>query len=507
MRRKTRKVETMEKVSWGQGCLIVLAVLAPSVRAGDGVLDPRLAPVPAVGRPKAGNQPPASASGMPAALPVQVPPSPAPGGAAGNASGPGITLSAVIQTALEANPDLRSAEERIRIADATLIKARADFYPKLTLTEAVVDTNIAGLAFFLEVNQRRLSLSQNFNNPGFVGNISTLLTLQYKLYTGGRRTAEALSAAEQRRAAAFALDATRNEMVYRVAEAYYRLLQTREIVKSRSAAVDQVKRHLTFVQSRYDNGTAVRSDVLTVDVRLAEAREGLITATNQAELTWLILENVTGRRFDHDVTPGNEPAPWTEHVDVIEAAVGEAIGRRPEIGAGQSDVRAAAHQIEAARAARRPTLDFIGNFSTFSLNRNSGGDGLFLGLIASLNLFDGHRLKAEVARASARERELEAQQQRLIMDVELEVRRAFVALRDAEGRLSVSGQAILQANQSLHEIEDRYNDDKATITQLIDAQVANINARVRRSSAEADVQIARAGLERVLGRLTQDPTH
>ncbi len=498
----------MRRSFLGRGWLIALAACVSSARAGDEPARARSAPVQSTERGPSGlggvSAVPADQPGMPTALPVSTPSTAKPGSAA--ASGNGITLAGVIQSALEANPDLRSASQRILIADASLTKARADFYPKLTLTEAVVDTNIAGLAFFLEVNQRRLSLSQNFNNPGFVGNISTLLTLQYKLYTGGRRTAESRSADEKRKAAAFSLAATRNEMIYRVAEAYYRLLQAREIVRSRSAAVEQVKRHVSFVRSRYDNGTAVRSDVLTVDVRLAEAQEALITATNQTELAWLILENVTGRRFSHDLEPGDEPPPWSANADIVEAAVAEAMARRPEIGAGHSDVQAAVHQIEAARAARRPTVDFIGNFSTFSLNRNSGGDGLFLGLIASLTLFDGHRLKAEVARATAQERELAAQQQRLIMDVELEVRRAFVALNDANGRLGVSGRAVAQSEQSLREIEDRYNDDKATITQLIDAQVASINTRVRRSNAAADVEIARAGLERVLGRLTESPT-
>ncbi len=414
---------------------------------------------------------------------------------------PGVTLSGVIGTALKANPDLRSATERIRIADATLDRARAEFYPKLSLTEAFVDTNIAGLAFFLQVNQRRVNLSQNFNHPGFVGNFSTLLTLQQNLYAGGRRNAEALSAEEQGRAASFALAAARNELVFRVAESYFRLLQARELVESRSAAVSQVERHVSLVGSRYDNGTAVRSDVLSVEVKLAEAKEGLITATNQLELTWAILENVTGCRLPHELASRAEPAPWSARVDAVEAAIAEAASRRPELGASLSEVRGAAHQVESVRSGNRPSIDFIGNFSTFDINRNSGGNGLFVGLIASMNVFDGHRTKAQVSRASARVRELQAQHQRLLMDIELDVRRAYLALKDADGRLQVSGQAVEQAAESQREIEDRYNDQKATITQLIDAQVAATSARVRRANAAADVEIARAGLERVVGRL------
>ena len=87
------------------------------------------------------------------------------------------------------------------------------------------------------------------------------------------------------------------------------------------------------------------------------------------------------------------------------------------------------------------------------------------------------------------------------MDIELDVRRAYLAVKEADGRLLVSGQAVTTADESVREIEDRYKDQKATITQLIDAQFEATAARVRRASAAADVEIARADLERVVGRL------
>jgi outer membrane protein TolC len=433
---------------------------------------------------------------MPAALPSRE-------SAAAASTAPGVTLTGVISTALKANPDLCAATERIRIADATLARARAEFYPRLSLAEAFVDTNIAGFAFLLDVNQRRFNPSQNVNHPGFLGNFSTLLTLQQNLYSGGRRTAEAMSADEQRLGASFTLAAVRNELVFRVAEAYFRLIQANELLNSRSAAVHQVERQLALVRSRYDNGTAVRSDVLSIEVKLGEAKERLITTTNQRGLTWAILENVTGCRLPHDLPSRVESAPWLARVDAVESAIAEAVARRPELGASLSEVRGAAHQIEVARSGKRPSVDFIGNFSTFDISRNSGGNGLFLGVIASVNVFDGHRTKAQVCRALAQVRELEARHQRLLLDIELEVRQAYLSLRDAEERLQVASQAIGQADQSVREIENRYHDERATITQLIDAQVAATDARVRRASAAADVEIARVGMEGVLGRLTQ----
>lgn len=498
----------MRKVRPRGACLVALALLCEGVSIRAESPQPEAVPPrrvsaggPASRIPSAPEPIPLPARGRDGTA-LNTTPAPAPAPAAA-----GVTLTGTIGLALRANPDLRSASERIRIADATLEKARAEFYPTLSLTEAFVDTNIAGLAFFLEANQRRVNLSQNFNHPGFVGNFSTLVTLKQNLYSGGRRTAEELAADEQRRASSFNLAATRNELVFRVAEAYFRLIQAFELVESRSAAVGQIERHVELVRSRYDNGTAVRSDVLSVEVKLAEAKEGLITAMNQRELTWAILENVTGCGLPHELPSRAETAPWSLRVDAVEAAIAEAVSRRPELGASLSELRGAAHQVEAARAGKRGSVDFIGNFSTFDINRNSGGNGLFVGLIASINVFDGHRTKAQVSRASARVRELQAQHQRYLMDIELEVRRAYLALKDADGRLLVSSQAVGAADESLREIEDRYHDQKATITQLIDAQVAATDTRVRRANAAADVEIARAGLERVVGRLNDLLAH
>jgi outer membrane protein len=327
------------------------------------------------------------------------------------------------------------------------------------------------------------------------------VALQQNIYAGGRRKAEARSAEERLSAAAFSLAVTKNELIFRVAEAYFRLLQARDLEESRTAAVRQVERHLELVRSQYRAGTAVQSDVLTVEVRLDEVQEGLITATNQLELAWAVLDNVTGCRLPH-VLPQEPPAaPWSAHVGAVEAAIAAALAQRPELGESVSNRRAAAHDIEAARAGKRPTVDFLGNYSTFDINSSSGGNGIFIGVIAQVNLFDGHRTKAQVERASARLRELEARHRRLLLDIELEVRQSYLLLRDAEARLQVASRAIVQADESVREIESRYHGQVATITQLIDAQVATTNARIRRANAAADVEIARAALERAVGQL------
>jgi TolC family type I secretion outer membrane protein len=414
-----------------------------------------------------------------------------------------LTLGNAIRIARESNPDIRSAGERIQIADAALVRARAQFYPQLGVAEnyGVSDNPVNAFTFLL--NQGRLSLAQNLTNPDTTDNFHTQVFVQQDLYTGGRRTAQTQSAQALRDAATSSLEVIQNELVFRVAEAYYRLLQARDLVKVRSEAVEQVERHLGVVQARFRAGTAVKSDVLTVEVRLAEVREGLITANNQLELAWAVLENVVGRHVEQRALPEGIPvAPWSDRMDEVESAVAEATHRSPAMGELASRRHSAEHDVRAARAGKYPTVGLVSDYDVHSGDLASGQDSFFVGLAVRLIVFDGGRTESEVRQACARLSELEARQQRLILDIELDVRRSYLQVQDAEERFNVSAQAVAQAEESLREIEVRYRGQTATITQLIDAQVALSNARVRRANAQAELEIARASLERAVGRLT-----
>src|SRR5581483_12524479 len=98
--------------------------------------------------------------------------------------------------------------------------------------------------------------------------------------------------------------------------------------------------------------------------------------------------------------------------------------------------------------------------------------------------------------------ELEARQASAVLDIELDVRRAALRLADAQERLRVTTKAASLAEENLKEMEARYRGQTALLTQLIDSQVALSNARVRHANVAADVEIARAQLERAAGRLT-----
>ncbi len=419
-----------------------------------------------------------------------------------SAAGDQLTLDEVIAVTTRSNPDLYTASAQIEIAEAVLERARADFYPRLGISEDYGASDNPVRAFMFQLNQARFSLGGDLNHPGTEDNFQTQLLLQHNLYSGNRRQHQVHAAEAQRCSSLHNLAALQNQLVFHAAEAYYRLLQADALLAVREEAVQQVQQHLAIVQSRYRNETAVKSDVLSVEVRLAEVQEALISARNSRELAWAVLENVAGSTIARRPLPRQiAPAPWGANVDEVESAVAEAQSQRPEVAAMSFRRQAAGEQILIAKAGKRPTADALASYDVFTDDFVQGNDSYFVGLIVSLNLFDGGRTCWDVEQAMARVRELRAQEQRLLLDIELDVRQSHLKVLDARQRLEVATHAISQAAESLREIEVRYRSQAASITELIDSQVALSNARVRRANAEAELEIARASLSRAIGRL------
>ena len=435
-----------------------------------------------------------------------------------------LTLAEAIQVALQSSPDLQAAVARTEIAEQTLARARADFFPVLTLSQEYQVSNNPLNVFSYELEQGRLgrltpssiplAISGTppqltlppglLNLPSTYDNFHTQVRAEQTLYNGGLRLARTRSAEAEREAARFGLAAVHNTLVFQVAEAYYRLFQAEELVQIRREAVAPVEEELQAVQARLRAQSAVQAEVLQVELRLAEVREALITAVNRRELARAVLENVVGASVAGRDLPASLPAaPWSGHATEVERAVAEALQQRPELGEASSRQQAAEQRVRAAQAGRYPTLGLVTDYDVFTPDFHSGKDSFFVGLALGITLCDAGRTTASIRQAEAQVREIILRNRRLQLDIELDVRRAYLELKDARERLAVTAAAVASARERLRQVESQHRNQRPATAQLLEAQVELTEARVRHTTAGAEIEIARASLERAAGRLAR----
>lgn len=95
--------------------------------------------------------------------------------------------------------------------------------------------------------------------------------------------------------------------------------------------------------------------------------------------------------------------------------------------------------------------------------------------------------------------EAEASRRQLELDVAVEVRTAWLALREAAQRISVAKEGLASAEEDYKFSKGRYDLGAGTFLDLLTAEVNLSNAKRSYVEALADARVAEADLERAIG--------
>jgi outer membrane protein TolC len=115
-------------------------------------------------------------------------------------------------------------------------------------------------------------------------------------------------------------------------------------------------------------------------------------------------------------------------------------------------------------------------------------------------LFDGGRVRAEIAEADANRRAISERLKEFDTTVDAEVRQRVIDLVSAEATIAASEVGVRSAAEARRVLAERFAAGVATNTDVLDAQVALLQADLDRTRAIANAQLAAARLERALGR-------
>jgi outer membrane protein len=413
-----------------------------------------------------------------------------------------LTLHDAIELALQNNPDIATARHRAAAARAGIEQAEASLWPRITVGAGYSASDNPVQAFMMDLNQRHLSFgpSTDFNDPSVTDNINGHVTASYTLYNGGRDNARREAARLIAEASEQNVDVVRNDLVFEVTRAFHTIQKARAFVLAAEQSVASMEANLKTAAARVEAGNALKTDALDAEVRLAEAREQLVRTHNAVARAESIFRNALGVPQADTVTAAIAESPQTtDHRLQTDVAMLD-VERRPELAAARKAEEAAKQQVRGAQSGRRPRVNAFASYDLNSGNGTDYADSWVAGVSVEVDLFDGFITRGQVAEAQARLEEARAQLRKLELALQLEARQAQLNLEEARARLDTTARAVQQAEESLGITKDRYANGLALLTQVLDAETALTAARQRRAAAETDLLIARAALDKAIGR-------
>ena len=342
--------------------------------------------------------------------------------------------------------------------------------------------------------------------PDIPDNFRTRLDLTWPLYTGGRAESLTRAAREEADAATRDRGALEADVRFEVTRAYWSAVTAADTIRVVEQALARMDAHLRDLQARLQAGLIPPNDVLSAEAQRARQEVQVIEARNASELALADLRRLVGLEAS---APIQLVAPLEQIGEPasadLEAQIARAKALRPDRAALVSRIGAAAARAEAAGASKRPSVAVNGGFDYARPNPRifprvgEWQDSWDVSVNASWTLWDSGRRAGEVAEADAAARALRARLAEFDSLVELEVRQRRLDLEAGRAAVRAAADGVRSAAEARRVVGERFTQGVATSTDVLEAQVALLQADLDRARALASVHIAEARLRRAVG--------
>lgn len=394
-----------------------------------------------------------------------------------------------LEARIPANPRLAEALARYDAARASLAEAKAARAPTIDATARTMEN--------------RLSDGRPMRGPFPLRYADDSLgaALSYHPDLWGRVRAGVAAGRAEASAGAEDVAAVRLSLQAMLADTYLVLRGQDERIALLSRTVDAFTRADGLTQRRHEGGIASGLDTGRAGTQLEEARALLAQARLDRAVAEHAVAALVGASASAFTLPvGSLPVRMPTLAPGTPAAM---LASRPDVAAAERRMAAANARVGLARTAFFPdvALDAQAGLQSGGIARLLRASNLFwsIGPAAVLNLFDGGRRRAGVARATAEWNRTAADYRATVLDACREVEDALAA----ERQLAEAGAAERRAADEAETVDalalDRYVKGAVTYLDVATAQSAAL--RVRQSAIELSVRRLQAGvaLARALG--------
>ncbi len=416
----------------------------------------------------------------------------------------GLTLPIAVDLALRTNPLARATNIGREIADAQLAEAKAGRWPSLQVSEQFTRSNNPVFVFGSLLEQGRFT-AQNFdlrslNNPDSLSNLRTSLNFKMPVFDQRQAATRIAQAQIGQRQADTQTTQVQQQLRFETLRAFYGVLLAQARREVADEAVKLAEADVTRSRDRYETGLSVISDLLASEVQLADFKQQQIAAAGDIITAVAALNTALGLPVN---TPQKVSGALLEkkfNVASEDELMRLALENRPDFARAGLVQRERAEQLKGARGELLPRVDLYTSVGVSSRNLTSGSSDYLVGASVTFNLFDAGR-SARISQARAAQSLAATEQEHLASQIRFEVVRAYQQFISARERLAIAGRIISHATEALRIVQDRYHEGLTTITEVLRAETALVQARMNVLAARYDHYIGYANVLLSSGQL------
>ncbi len=416
-----------------------------------------------------------------------------------------LTIEKVLTISLKNNPDLNQAHFRILQARAMTDLSNAAFWPAFGFYTEYMQGDAPSSYLFKTIDQRKLPQDVNFNDPGWFENYETGLNARMNLFNSGKDYLALQMAKKDEMIANLDRRTLENALIAQVISTFYDTLAALELIEIARESVGTVSEQFRIMRVRFEGGGALKSDVLSLEVRLAQAKEELLSSENHYELKLTALSNLMGL----------DPALLNERRDILEKSFLDtpsvpdnytdgvilALENRPELARVRQQLIQSRIGLDSARTGYLPRLDLMAKYYVAdpTMKYNTDRENWIAALMFNWDFFNGFATPAAARKAEAMVKEMLEADRHAVMSIRTDVKTAYLKLQEAKARYQVAVSTLDSAEESLRLVKNHYLGGSVPVTRFLEAELDLNRARIRSAAAYYDQVKGSSEIARAIG--------
>jgi outer membrane protein len=404
-------------------------------------------------------------------------------------------LNALIQSAVTNYPRIKELEEQLKADDVKKEMIQSGYLPSVS-----TDINYQYIQPVQKVefetptgkSTLRFAPSNNFN---------AAVTLRQLIYDFGRTKLQLDRNEAQRSLNVEGVDNTKNAIAYQVAQIYYNIQFLQRSIQVQQDQIGSLKENERLIQAKIKNGDALEYDLLTTQVRTANATNRLSDLQGQLEKQYVLMQWLSGADAKGKV-PALSASNYQNDALNLVLEPGDWKTNNAEARIIQKQINVYQYDLKEANVESRPTI--MGSASggvkngmqpdieQFRLN-GMVGVGVSIPIISS----DRPKLRQKMTNVQIEtaRRSMQTLESNIQKDLAT-VQQDYKSLQEKIGNTSV---LVQQAEKAYKLAQIRFKEGLITNVELLDAQTNVENANLQLVQLQYQVQLDKLESHKVVG--------
>ena len=411
-----------------------------------------------------------------------------------------LFLKDTIDLALKNNKDIQIEQQEVEFARANIVAAQSKFFPAFSMGYSYTYYDsflpLTSLAMPSAKKDPGIFLGyKNDNQANVAGN--------QMIYDGGASIANLKAARVNLKMQEETLRSRVLEIEFEAKRLYYGLLLGYETLRITKYLVDQAQAHYENVNTRFEQGTSSKFDVLQSKVQVSLLMPQLINAENSIELIAADLKKLLYINMQ-DTIEALDSLSYSP-IQIQEMVfLNEAYSNSPQMKLKALGIDLEKWTIEEAKSGWYPNINAGMNYLYRSDNLmnmfNNRHNNLSIGATGTVSIFDGMSTKAKVDEAKARYAQAILSKENVAEQIARDVKQGCLDLREASAIILSQKDNIEEAKEALRISYISYDNGVGINLDVIDSQTALGQVEKNLVSGMYDYLVAQAYLDRTMGR-------